>query len=326
MMSEKTRERIGTWVRVGLALVIASVTVGGCLWYLAENSAERSEAVEQVAEVATDVSAKEPEPVEAMDANLLRRIDFASLQSVNTDATRWMSVPGTAIDSYVLQEQQVGRYRYDLTNIYGRYNGSGSFLVPAATRDDAGNLPDDAHTLILGHRMNSYNGEWQFSELPTRWASAEGASAHPYVYIYHGDRAERWRVWAGMDAYASDEIYDIPYELGSEDYGEMLGHVRSSARYLVGDAPDKDTRTLFLSTCNRPNGGALMRFALVLVPDATYFYDTGEYVDMSDARAESRWRAVHEAEEAKNVEAWEQAVHDAEVTPLTPSHDGEGGV
>lgn len=333
-MRDKRRERIGTAVRMGVALAIAVATVGGCMWYIAENQREKETAVSEVRQVAEQV-APAPEPREAFDEHLLRRIDFASLQSVNPDATRWMSVPGTDIDSYVLQEQKVGRYRYDLRNIYGRYNGAGSFLVPAATRDEDGNLPDDAHTLILGHRMNSYNGEWQFSELPTRWASADGARSHPYVYLYHEDRAERWRVWAGMDAWASDRIYDIPYGVGEEDYGEMLEHVRGSARYLIGDAPDADTRTLFLSTCNRPNGGALMRFALVLVPDATYFYDTGEYVDMSDARAEARWMKAHAEAEAENVEAHEEALRAEEMTPLNSvdedvadgggEHDTEGG-
>ena len=300
MYREKRAERIRTAVRIGAVLVVLAICVAGTWLYMAQDRQQMDDSTHEVEQVAADVVEEPEEPVEGFDENLLRRIDFASLQAINADATRWMYVPGTAIDSYVLQEQTVGHYEYDLKSIYRRYNGCGSFLVPAPVRDDEGNAYDDAHTLILGHRMNSYNGEWQFSNLPTRWGTLSGANEHPYVYIYYGDHSERWRVWAGVDAWESDIIYDIPYTLGSDKYQGLLDHIASIARYQAVSEPDAETRTLVLSTCNRPNGGALMRFALVLVPDAEYYYDSQTYVDCSDAHAEEQWKAQSAESEAAN--------------------------
>lgn len=312
-------------VRMAIAGIVVAVSVTGCLWYIAKDAASRHENIGVVEDIA-DIVEQVPEeaPSEAFDEHLLRQIDFAELQGINPDATRWMYVPGTALDSYVLQEKALGRYKYNLRNIYGRYDGAGCFLVPAPVRDESGNAVDDAHTLILGHRMNNYNGEWQFSNLPTRWGNAESAQSYPYVYLYHGDRAERWRVWAGVDAWASDPIYDIPYELGSDDYQSLLNHIGDIARYRIGDAPDKDVRTLVMSTCNRPTGGALMRFALVLVPDATYYYDTHVYVDESDAKAESAWKKSNSKAEDEAVERYEEERREASLTPLTPVEGVQG--
>lgn len=314
--SDDRKERIKAGVRIGAVLLVIAVCAVGTWMYLSHDKAQMEDNADDIIEVAEQV-VEEPEPTEGFDENLLRRIDFASLQAINGDATRWMYVPGTAIDSYVMQEQTVGHYEYDLKSIYRRYNGCGSFLVPAPVRDSEGNAIDDAHTLLLGHRMNNYNGEWQFSNLPTRWGSIEGANEHPYVYLYYGDHSERWRVWAAVDAWDSDMIYDMPYEIGSEKYQSLLDHIASTARYQAVSAPDNETRTLVLSTCNRPNGGALMRFALVLVPDASYYYDSGEYVDASDAHAEEVWKEANaDAEEAKRIAVQDaQRAADASVKP-----------
>ena len=309
---------------LGVVLAIAAVlAMAYGVWYVGHDASEKKDADDEVSDVAQEVVqevVQEPARDDAerfgIDENLLRRIDFNSLIAENADATRWMYVPGTKIDAPVMQERTVNQYFYNLKGLNKTYNGCGAFLVPAEPKNEDGSLPDDARLLILGHRMNSYNGEWQFSNLPTRWGTVQGASDYPYVYIYYPDHSERWRVWAGLDAWESDEIYDIPYELGSDKYGEMIQHVAANARYSVGDTPDKNTRILMMSTCNRPNGGALMRFVLVSVPDAAYYYDSGTYVDKDDERAYNAW--------AKAVDATRKAQIDAVSTSGSVSDDKSG--
>lgn len=275
---------------LGKALVAVACVCGlvGCGYYVWHDYQQKAAADAAHLTVIREVVC-EPEEgsADGIDEALLRRIDFDSLKATNDEVSRWLYVPNTDIDGVVMQEQKVGWYRYNLYSMYRTYNGCGEFLIPAWSTMDT---TEDARLMILGHRMNNYNGEWMFSQLPNRWGDVEGATEYPYIYVYEADHATRYRVWAALDAWASDEVYDMPYELGSDDYAEMLVHVAANARYQIGSAPTADENTLMLSTCNRPNGGALMRFSLWCVPDEAYYYDTETLVDVADEQATAAWK------------------------------------
>lgn len=223
------------------------------------------------------------EEAEDDDDPMKRVINFAELQKINAGVTRWIYVPDTKIDGPIVQEQVVGQYKYNWLGIDGKKNGSGSFMAPAAPNDkETGLMQEDDHLIVLGHRMNTYNGEWKFSHIPTRWASAEGAEAYPYVYIYYEDRVEKYRVWAGAhDSYKRSTYnenhnpeYLTPYFTGDDDYGAMLNHVEGKAKFTYGEAPTKYQKTMMMSTCNNAqvNGG---RYHITNVLVETYEYDTG---------------------------------------------------
>lgn len=274
------------------ATVLLVVMAVSAFIYIYSEYSKYEEDTKASADVASKVvqNPKAPDNVEAFDKNLLRRINFSKLWQINDAAKRWMFVPGTKINAPVLNEPNVGSYFYDLRGLNKRRNRCGSFLVPKAPTDSDGNEVDDGHLFILGHRMNNYNGEWQFSNLPTRWGTKDGANEYPYVYIYYPDHAERWKVWMALDARGSDMIYDIPTKIGSDDYEAMLKHAQSISRYQTDVVVDKDTHTLFMSTCNRPRGRAWIRFVLVSVPDANYYYDSQTYIDMRDKHKENIWK------------------------------------
>lgn len=185
------------------------------------------------------------------DDAMERRIDFQGLQKINPHITRWVYVPNTAIDDPVVQEQSVGVYKYSFNNIYGRWNGAGTFLVPARNRDGNGNMVDEDHLMILGHRLNSNHGEWQFSELPVRWGDERGALAYPYIYIYYEEKVEKYRVYTAGQSYASsDAEYQTPYMLKTLRYQDMLDSVVAKARYVIEPRATMYDKTLMLSTCN----------------------------------------------------------------------------
>lgn len=285
---KKTRQ--GSVIYI-ISLMIVFLMIGALFWYIYNDYTKRKSDINAVEAVAKEVVQKpKEEPEEGFDENLLRRIDFNKLWQTNTDAKRWLFVPGTKIDAPVMNENKVGSYFYDLRGFDKHWNNCGSFLVPKAPPDSKGNEIDDGHLFILGHRMNSYNGEWQFSNLPTRWGTKDGADAHPYVYVYYKDHAERYRVWTAIDARPSDMIYDIPTEIGSKDYDNVLKHTRAMSRYETDVLTDKNIRTLYMSTCNQTNRGSWIRFVLVSVQDATYDYQTGEYIDISDKHKENLWK------------------------------------
>lgn len=209
----------------------------------------------------------EPEPV-ITDANFLRTVDFEQLQGINEAASRWLYIPDTPMDAYVMQEQTVGSYYYLYKDIYKEYSSIGSFLTPKIPMD-----ADDAHLLIFGHTF-SVQKDLAFGSIKVHFADAEIAAEHPYVYIYYPDRVERWQVWAACDVYADAVVYDMPYVIGSDEYRDMLDDMASKSRYQLCDQPTAWTRTLFLSTCNGRSGGSNVRLVLACVPDVAYYYDT----------------------------------------------------
>lgn len=206
------------------------------------------------------------------DDPLYRRLDFDALEAENPSATRWLYVPGTAIDSYVIQERTVGYFRYQHRDIDGDYTRSGSFVVPA----DPDGTEDDARLLILGHHMLGAWRESMFSALPRRWGHESGAVDYPYVYVYTSSCAYRYRVWSAAYVRRSDVLYDTPYERNSDEYAAMLEHMADVSQYTHGTAPTAASSTLQLSTCSSADGlGTAGRFVLTCVLDETYDYASG---------------------------------------------------
>lgn len=203
--------------------------------------------------------------VDGMD----RRIDFDYLNNVNSDICAWLYLPDPYVDMPVLQEQTVD-YTYYLNHNYeGGYSSSGSLLTPAIP----GGL-DDAHMLIFGHNMGSYSSV-MFSALPRTFCYSDFAHDNPYLYMYYPDRVERWTVYSAANTWSSDIIYDIPYTLGSDDYGSLIDSIEAESLYTVADKPDKNTRTIILSTCTGDNG-TQARFYVSYVPDKVKYYDKSE--------------------------------------------------
>lgn len=203
------------------------------------------------------------------DWYLQRRIDFDSLCAINSDATRWITIPNTNIDYYIMQEQTVGESFYLWRDIYKSQSSWGSLLTP---KEPDTNIINSAHLLIFGHHMT--NTGVAFSSLPTYYTSSYSSDDYSYVYMYYPDHSERWRVWTACDGTADDMVYTIPYELGSDDYDKLLNNIMINGRYQRIGRPDKDTKILVLSTCNGQQNGKDGRFYVVCVPDVKYDYNT----------------------------------------------------
>lgn len=226
------------------------------------------------------------EELSFLDPYLFRNINYDRLKSINSDFDSWLYFPGTSFDYPVVRERYVGSYFYNMKSFYGRYNGSGTPLIPKS--DDG----KDFRTLILGHRMINYYGskDYVFSNLPKRWGYKQGGINNRYFYTYEKNRTIKWKLWAAISTTGSDMIYQTPYKEGSEDYDRLLKHCENIARYTIGQRPDSYTPTLMLSTCSRRsddiNAG---RFALVLVPDMIYDKQKVEVIYYDDIWNENLW-------------------------------------
>lgn len=239
------------------------------------------------------------------DKNMLRSVNLTKLKVQNGDTAMWLYVPETKIDGPVMQEPKVGEYLYDLNGFDKTYNGAGSFLIPKSPAQADGSKGEDAHTLILGHRMAGYNGEWQFSHLPVYWADKTKALDRPYIYTYSEGKAQRWLVWAASDMTSKDRPYVTPLPLNSPEYENMLDQVEAQARYTMADKPKASMQTLMLSTCHTADHGSEARFLLAAVLDAEYDYKTKTYKDMRDYAAQDIWTN-------KNKKAYEAGLYQLE--------------
>ena len=176
---------------------------------------------------------------------LYRKVDFNNLLSINPQAMRWLYVPGTTIDNYVMQENTVDEYYYLWRDIYGKSSNIGSLLSPKIPLD-----LDDAHLLIFGHTLLRTKKVMFYNII--NFEKRAYFDSHPYVYLYYPDRTERWVVSSVCHIREDDIVYDIPYTLGSDEYGDMLAHLSENVwQHRDGVELTKWDKTLVLSCCDR---------------------------------------------------------------------------
>lgn len=205
------------------------------------------------------------------DDNMVRVIDFDTLYAASDNVYGWVYIPDTHIDHYVMQEQKVGETYYLWRDIYGKSNRVGSIFTPA--------IPDigieDAHTLIFGHRL--IDKTQGFSDLKN-FRDEAYAMEHQYVYLYFKDHVERWKAWTvnWNNIMYNDMVYEIPFELETDSYQNLLNHVQDTATLVLSDAPSNTDKTLVLSTCYGP-ANSDYRLYVSYSLSAVYYYDTQYY-------------------------------------------------
>lgn len=201
---------------------------------------------------------------------LHRRLDFNYLHKLSPNMYCWLYMSNPYIDLPIMQEQEVGSTYYLYHDYKGAYSGNGSLLTPKIPNDF-----DDAHRLIFGH--NILGTTVMFSSLPVKFDSKSFAKEHPYVYLYYADRAERWTLWCACHTKSTDMIYNIPYTLGSDLYGDLLDHMDENKYYSIGKKPDVNTRITVLSTCTG-GAGTQTRFYLAYTLDKVRYYKNSDKI------------------------------------------------
>lgn len=185
-----------------------------------------------------------------------RVINWDNLFEINTDIKCWLYIPDTNMDYPVMQEQTFGEYSYLRRDIYGNDASCGSLFTPCQPE---GYEDKDAHLLIFGHNMR--NGS-MFSPL-SGYKTEEFYLEHQYIYIYYPDRTEQWQVWSAYHTNKYDMVYNIPYEMGTVEYANLLDDIESKKSY---EAADVDVTTsmniLSLSTCDKTDGTNTGRFVV----------------------------------------------------------------
>lgn len=184
-------------------------------------------------------------------------IDWDTLKATNKDIIAWMRVPGTSLSYPILQEQSVGRYYYQTHNMYRRYDELGAVFTPAVEESEEKNN----ELLLFAHNSFGWYGDVYFARLAEWYGNATNANKYRYAYVYYpnGD-IEKYQVWAGDHATTNSPVYTLPQPKGSDEYKQTLDYTAANAEYTIGDAPDKNTKTMVMSTCEELSSTSPYRF------------------------------------------------------------------
>jgi len=168
----------------------------------------------------------------------MQRIDLASLQEINSDATGWIEIPGTAL-SYPLVHTSDNIYY--LTHTFRREeNRSGSIFTETSNSADF----SDLHTIVYGHNMKDGS---MFASLKN-YKKDSYFKAHPYIYIDLADGAHCYQIFSCHDAAVTDITYTIGYS-ANDQYASFLDALKSASLYDTGVDVGIQDSVITLSTC-----------------------------------------------------------------------------
>lgn len=182
-------------------------------------------------------------------------VDFDALLDINPDIFGWLYVPDTYLSFPVLKERTVLEYYYLDHDYTGASQKAGAIFTPAQPQGIK-----DAHLLLFGHHTR-YDGV-AFSNLFDLYGIKDNGMKYQTAYLLYRDRIEEYELWTAVESDAEDPVYEIPYQTGTNAYAGLLTGIEAKGSYIIGETPDKDDKTLVLSTCNGRAGGT-QRFYVV---------------------------------------------------------------
>lgn len=183
-------------------------------------------------ETVTDEETGEPKEV--------FKVDFATLQSMNSDVVAWIRFEQPEKISYPVVKGK-DNDKYLKTTVEGKHNSAGSIFMDA---NNAGDF-SDKNTFIYGHNMK--NGS-MFGQL-RKYKNADYCKENPYFYIYTPDGKEvKYQIFSVCIVEDTSESYQKVYA-NDEAYLNYLKYIQSIARYDVDVELTAESQIVSLSTC-----------------------------------------------------------------------------
>lgn len=134
MISHKVKSRIAMWI-CGILLVAAGI-LGYTLW-----------SMEQAGNPSPGGEAQEV----SLDPYGFPEVDWEYWKSVNPDVIAWVTVPGTNIDSPIVQAHSDDPEYYLHHDVYGKYNVYGCPYLDAGCEAEGFK---SYNSVVFGHHMN----------------------------------------------------------------------------------------------------------------------------------------------------------------------------
>ena len=166
------------------------------------------------------------------------RVDFVSLQAVNSDVIGWIYCEDTVINYPILKGADNDIYLH--RTYEGGYSKAGSIFVDAANQWDFA----DSNTIVYGHHMN--NGS-MFASLQD-WLGQEFYEKHPVMWLLTPQQDYKIVLFSGYTVSAYSDTYTI-FTGPCEEFTDYLaGCVERSAFHADVELNEKGCYVL-LSTC-----------------------------------------------------------------------------
>lgn len=252
----KINKKIRNALIIVLVLVFFSSSTFVLLTLMEYRSTDKlyeESALKFTAEAKKDGFSEDAKEAEAVKTPI--RVDFAALQSINSDIVGWIYCEGTEINYPVLHGEDNDFYlhhAYDRTD-----NRAGSIFT------DVLNAPDftDANTIIYGHHMK--NGA-MFAIL-RNWADQEYYERHPVLWLLTPGQDYQIKLFSGYTTEATSEVYTI-FQGPGQEFDTYLQRACANSDFSTDVRVDSRGKFVVLSTCEYDFANARYVLHGMLVP------------------------------------------------------------
>lgn len=178
-------------------------------------------------------------------------VDFAALESINSDCVAWIRIDGTEIDYPVVQGHDNSFYLKHLFG--GEWNGAGCIFLDSRVNPDL----SDRHSVLYGHHMK--NGT-MFSDI-AKYKDQTFYENHTTGMILTPTENYRIEFFAGYVAGADDETAWKVTFATEDEYVDWLNETVGRSWFNSEVIPTAEDRVITLSTCSYEFNNA--RFVLI---------------------------------------------------------------
>ncbi len=192
-------------------------------------------------------------------------VDFTALKAENPDIFAWLYIPGTDIDTPVLQSEEADDY-YESHDAYGKENTEGALYTELA------NLKNmcDFNTVIHGRTEND-GKKGLFKDL-YQFLDPDFFAEHETAYLYLDGNLLTYEIFAAYEREDTSLIrtYDFTYIAGCQQFLDDLYGTRSMGMNLREEWEDVTPYHFLvtLTTAKEENPGSQLVVVAALVGDA----------------------------------------------------------
>ena len=243
------------------------------------------------------------------------RQSFKPLYAANNDTIGWIKIPGTSIDTVVVQNDKdngkTGEYKYLKNDFYGEFTKYGNVFLDYR----CGKYTLSTNTILYGHTTE--DGQQVFYDIE-KYEDPEFFKQNPIIEYNTLYNSYKWKVFGifATTTNASDDngyIFNYIYpNMSEEDMVGYLEQVNERVMYHTGVDVKPTDKILTLSTCSynfHVNGkritARLVLVARMLRDGESEEIDASLVTDNPDYRRPQAWyNAVGQANPYKNSVRW----------------------
>ena len=171
--------------------------------------------------------------------DVLPRIDWSKLESMNDDLIGWLYIPDTKIQYPIVQGRDNDYY---LSHTFdGTENACGCIFMD---KDNKVDYSSD-NTILHGHNMKNGTmfGSLREFEEKTYW------QAHPYIWIIKEHTVMKYEIFSVGITEAASEVYTLEFGTDESFQNYIVNRTKLGAIYETGVNVTTNDRILTLSTC-----------------------------------------------------------------------------